>query len=403
MRPFTSTISLEEARQRLAAAVRAISRTERVALENAAGRVTAADVLSPMDVPPFSRSAMDGYAVLASATSGASRSVPARLRLIDRIYTGEVSSVTVTAGACAEIATGAPLPAGADAVVMVEETARNGNDDAVEIFSAASPGQNVGRRGADIVAGDRVVSAGDLLTPSRVGALAAIGRRDVEVYAKPRVAILSTGNEVVEPGQTLAPGQIFDVNRFTLAAIVSTHGGIPAAHRAAQDTVDALIAALDRTAEADLIVFSGGSSVGERDLVVDAIGARGKMIFHGIAVRPGKPTAFAIVSGTPFFGMPGNPTSCLSNAYILLVPFLRAIARLPPYAPRIVRAPLGRRIVSAANRHQFYTVRLQDGIAYPAFKGSGDITSLSQADGYIEIPADRDTVEEQAIVDVTLF
>jgi len=383
--------------------VRAISRTERVALENAAGRVTAADVLSPMDVPPFSRSAMDGYAVLASATSGASRSVPARLRLIDRIYTGEVSSVTVTAGACAEIATGAPLPAGADAVVMVEETARNGNDDAVEIFSAASPGQNVGRRGADIVAGDRVVSAGDLLTPSRVGALAAIGRRDVEVYAKPRVAILSTGNEVVEPGQTLAPGQIFDVNRFTLAAIVSTHGGIPAAHRAAQDTVDALIAALDRTAEADLIVFSGGSSVGERDLVVDAIGARGKMIFHGIAVRPGKPTAFAIVSGTPFFGMPGNPTSCLSNAYILLVPFLRAIARLPPYAPRIVRAPLGRRIVSAANRHQFYTVRLQDGIAYPAFKGSGDITSLSQADGYIEIPADRDTVEEQAIVDVTLF
>jgi len=383
--------------------VRAISRTERVALENAAGRVTAADVLSPMDVPPFSRSAMDGYAVLASATSGASRSVPARLRLIDRIYTGEVSSVTVTAGACAEIATGAPLPAGADAVVMVEETARNGNDDAVEIFSAASPGQNVGRRGADIVAGDRVVSAGDLLTPSRVGALAAIGRRDVEVYAKPRVAILSTGNEVVEPGQTLAPGQIFDVNRFTLAAIVSTHGGIPAAHRAAQDTVDALIAALDRTAEADLIVFSGGSSVGERDLVVDAIAARGEMIFHGIAVRPGKPTAFAIVSGTPFFGMPGNPTSCLSNAYILLVPFLRAIARLPPYAPRIVRAPLGRRIVSAANRHQFYTVRLQDGIAYPAFKGSGDITSLSQADGYIEIPADRDTVEEQAIVDVTLF
>jgi len=383
--------------------VRPITRTERVALENSAGRVVAVDVLSPMDVPPFSRSAMDGYAVIAAATNSASRSAPVRLRLLDRIYTGEVSSVAVTAGACAEIATGAPLPAGADAVVMVEETARNGQDDEVEIFAAASPGQNVGRRGADILAGDRVVSAGDLLTPSRVGALAAIGRRDVEVYAKPRVAILSTGNEVVEPGQALAPGQIFDVNRFTLAAIASAHGGIPSAHRAAQDTVDALVDALDRTAEADLIVFSGGSSVGERDLVVDAIAARGEMVFHGIAVRPGKPTAFAIVSGTPFFGMPGNPTSCLSNAYILLLPFLRAIARLPPHQPRTVRAPLGRRIVSAANRHQFYTVRLQDGIAYPAFKGSGDITSLSQADGYIEIPADRDTVEEQAIVDVTLF
>jgi len=127
------------------------------------------------------------------------------------------------------------------------------------------------------------------------------------------------------------------------------------------------------------------------------------MIFHGIAVRPGKPTAFAIVRGTPFFGMPGNPTSCLSNAYILLVPFLRAIARLPPHAPRTIRVPLGRRIVSAANRHQFYTVRLRDGAAYPAFKGSGDITSLSQADGYIEIAADQSTVEDGAVVEVTLF
>src|SRR5205814_8574713 len=170
-----------------------------------------------------------------------------------------------------------------------------------------------------------------------------------------------------------------------------------------EDTVPALVAALDACAAADLIVFSGGSSVGERDLVVDAIAARGEMIFHGIAVRPGKPTAFAMVGGTPFFGMPGNPTSCLSNAYILLVPFLRAIARLPPHVPRTIAAPLGRRIVSAANRHQFYTVRLRDGVAYPAFKGSGDITSLSQADGYIEIPADQSVVEAGSPVTVTLF
>jgi molybdopterin biosynthesis enzyme len=170
-----------------------------------------------------------------------------------------------------------------------------------------------------------------------------------------------------------------------------------------QDTVEALVSALDACATADLIVFSGGSSVGERDLVVDAIAARGEMIFHGIAVRPGKPTAFALVRGIPFFGMPGNPTSCLSNAYILLVPFLRAIARLPPHAPRTRRVPLGRRIVSAANRHQFYTVRLRDEAAYPAFKGSGDITSLSAADGYIEIPADQNVVEEGTEVMVTLF
>jgi molybdopterin biosynthesis enzyme len=389
MRPFASTISLEEARRRLDAAVRPIARTERVPLEDAVGRVAAADVTSPLDVPRFSRSAMDGYAVLSADTAGATKSTPVPLRLVDRIYTGQPSSVTIEPGTCAEIATGAPLPTGADAVVMVEETTSEGTT--IVILAAAPAGQHIGRRGADIAAGDRVIAAGDLLSPSRIGAIAATGQAGVEAFAKPRVAILSTGNEVIEPGGTLAPGQIFDVNRFTLGAIVSAHGGIAEPHHAAQDTVAALIDALDACAEADLIVFSGGSSVGERDLVV----------------RPGKPTAFAAIahgSGTtPFFGMPGNPTSCLSNAYILLVPFLRAIARLPPHAPRTVRAPLGRRIASAFNRHQFYTVRLTDGAAFPAFKGSGDITSLSQADGYIEIPADQSVVEEGALVTVTLF
>ena len=260
------------------------------------------------------------------------------------------------------------MPDGADAVVMVEETAPDGG--LIGILTAATPGQHIGRKAADIAAGDRVVASGDLLSPSRIGAIAATGGGTVAVYAKPRVAILSTGNEVIEPGGALAPGQIFDVNRFTLGAIVSAHGGLAEPRHAAQDTVDALIDALDACASADLIVFSGGSSVGERDLLVDAIAARGAMVFHGIAVRPGKPTAFATIrhggGETPFFGMPGNPTSCLSNAYILLVPFLRALARLPPYTPRVVQAPLGRRIASAVNRHQFYTVRLRDGIAFPA-------------------------------------
>ena len=254
-----------------------------------------------------------------------------------------------------------------------------------------------------MAAGDSVIAAGDVLTPSRIGALAAIGCTGVEVFAKPRVAILSTGNEVVQPGAPLPPGHIYDVNRFTLAAIVVAHGGAPAPQPAAPDTREALVEALDACADCDLIVFSGGSSVGDRDLVVDAIAARGEMIFHGIAVRPGKPTAFAMVGGTPFFGMPGNPTSCLSNAYILLLPYLRALARLPRHTPRTVEAPLGRRIASAVNRHQFYTVRLREGVAYPAFKGSGDITSLSQADGYIEIPADQSIVDEGTLVTVTLF
>jgi molybdenum cofactor synthesis domain-containing protein len=294
------------------------------------------------------------------------------------------------------------MPSGADAVVMVEDTSPAG-DDHVNILAAATAGQNVGRAGADISPGDTVVKHGDWLNPSRVGAIAAIGGAEVDVYARPRVAILSTGNEVVEPGARLGAGQIYDVNRFTLGAVVAAHGGIADLHPPAKDTIDAQIAALDRCRDADIIIFSGGSSVGDRDLVLDLVSARGTMVFHGIAVRPGKPTAFALVDGKPFFGMPGNPTSCLSNAYILLVPFLRATARLPLFAPRTVKAPLGKRIVSPAGRHQFYTVRLQDGVAWPAFKGSGEITSLSQADGYIEIPSDQSTVEEGAMVEVTYF
>jgi molybdopterin molybdotransferase len=402
MRPFTSTISLEEARRHLAAAIRPLARTERVELGDAAGRVVVRDVTSSIDVPPFARSAMDGYAVIAADTARATRGSPARLRIVERIYSGQPPRESIAPGSCAEIATGAPMPDGADAVVIVENTTQS-TGDGVAILEPASPGQNIGRRGADISAGARVVRAGDVLTPSRVGALAATGCADLEVYGRPRVAILSTGNEVVDPGQTLAPGQIFDVNRFTIAALVAAHGGIPEPHKAVHDSLDALTTALDECADADVIVFSGGSSVGERDLILDVVAARGEMIFHGIAIKPGKPTAFALVNGRPLFGMPGNPASCLSNAHLLLVPFLRATARLPRFQPSIVRVPLAGRIDSPVRRHQIYSVRLHDGSAHPAFKGSGDITSLSQADGYIEIPADQSVVEEGVVVEVTLF
>jgi molybdopterin molybdotransferase len=401
VRPFASTISLDEARRRLREGVRPIDRVERLPLDQAAGRVAATDITSTIDVPPFTRAAMDGYAVVAADTANAGAHAPAQLELVDRVFTGEVGQRAAGNGRCVEIATGAPLPPGADAVVMVEETERSGTT--IRVSSAVTPGQNVGRRGADIKCGDRVLTAGDVLVPSRIGAVAAIGHADVEVFARPRVAILSTGNEVVEPGLPLPPGHIYDVNRFTLGAVVSQHGCDPELYRPVADALDALVDALDRSSAADVIVFSGGSSVGDRDLILDAVRARGEMVFHGIAVRPGKPTAFAIVNDTPFFGMPGNPTSCLSNAYVLLVPYLRATARLPPHQPRTARVPLGRRIASPAGRHQFYTVRIEGGVALPAFKGSGDITSLSQADGYIEIPAAQSVVEEGAVVEITLF
>ena len=402
MRPIRETISLDEARARIDAAVRPIDRTERVELARAHGRVLARDVIATADVPPFARAAMDGYAVRAEDTTGASRDQPRVLKRIETLFTGQVAQRTVGPAECIEIATGAPMPAGADAVVIVEETDGEASG-AVRVFSPVTPRQNVGPQGADIRRGQHVLQPGATLTPGRVGALAALGLAEVDVYARPRVAILSTGNEIVEPGQPLAPGHIYDINRFTLAAVVAEHGGEPVAYRTANDTLEDLSRALDTCLNEDLLVFSGGSSVGERDLILDVLAARGDVIFHGIAVKPGKPTAFGRVAGRLFFGMPGYPSSCLSNAYILLAPALRRMARLAPQAVRSVALPLSQRIASAPGRHQFYTVRIVDGAAMPAFKASGDITSMSQADGYIEIPAGSDFVEKGQVVEVKLF
>jgi hypothetical protein len=273
MRPIKDTIPLEEARAIIAQAIAPIERTERIPILGASGRAVSRDVTSDRDVPPFSRAAMDGYAVVAEDTFGASRFDPKTLRVVEKVYTGQVPGKRVGAGECVEIATGAPMPEGADAVVMVEESERAGDTD-VHIFTPVYPRQNVGKQGADIVSGQTVVRAGDVLNPSRIGALAALGVTDVEVYAKPRIAILSTGNEIAEPGAPLAPGQIYDINRFTLSAIIGEHGGVPVAHRTAQDTIDDLERAIDACLEDDVLVFSGGSSVGERDLILDVIGRR---------------------------------------------------------------------------------------------------------------------------------
>jgi molybdopterin molybdotransferase len=401
MRPIKDTIPLEEARQLIDGALHAIARKELVPLTQANGRVLARDVLSDRDVPPFSRAGMDGYAVVAEDTFGASRYEPKTLRVVEKVYTGQVPTRRVGSGEAAEIATGAPMPDGADAVVMVEETERADGD--VRIFMPVYPRQNVGRQGADIVHGQMVLTAGDVLSPSRIGAIAALGHDRIEVYARPSVAILSTGNEIADPGAALAPGQIYDINRFTLSAIIAEHGGAPVTYKTAQDTLEALEHAIDSCLEEDVMVFSGGSSVGERDLILDVIARRGEILFHGIAVKPGKPTVFGVIAGRPVFGMPGYPTSCLSNAYMLLIPALRRMARLQPHVARTISVPIGHRIVSTTGRHQFYTVRVVDGVAQPAFKASGDITSMSQADGYIEIPAQTDIVEKGEIVEVKLF
>jgi molybdenum cofactor synthesis domain-containing protein len=401
MRPIAETLLYDDAVRLVMEAARAIDRTERLQIVDADGRVAARDVTASVDVPPFDRAAMDGYAVRAEDTFGAGAHAPKTLRCVDRVFTGQMPTRGIGPDECIEIATGAPMPAGADAVVMVEESESDGSD--VRVLTPVYPRQNVGRRGADLAAGQVIVQAGAVLNPSRVGALAGAGLTDVEVYARPSVAILSTGNEIAPPGSPLGPGQIHDINRFTLETIVRRHGGVAAPQPVAADTVAELGAALDAARAHDIIVFSGGSSVGERDLMLDVLRAKGELGFHGIAVKPGKPTVFGTVEGTAVFGMPGYPTSCLSNAYMLLIPFLRMVARLPPWQPANVQAPLTRRIVSTTGRHQFYTVRLVAGRAEPAFKASGDITSMAHADGYIEIPAQTDVVEAGTVVTVKLF
>jgi molybdenum cofactor synthesis domain-containing protein len=401
MRPIRDTIPLDEALALLRQAAVPVDRVERIVISDASGRVSSAEVIARADVPPFDRAAMDGYAVIAADTFGAGRSAARALRCIGTVYTGETGHTAVSSGECIEIATGAPVPPGADAVVMVEETERVGDE--VRILTPVYPRQHLTRRGADMIAGQTLVERGTLLNPSRVGALAACGIGDVEVFARPRVAIVSTGNELVDPGAPLAPGQIYDINKYTLAAIVHEHGGHAITHESAGDTLEDLGRAVDEAAAEDIIVFSGGSSVGERDLVLDLIAARGEVLFHGIAVKPGKPTALGRIGGKPVLGMPGYPTSCLSNGYLFLAPLLRMTARLPPHEPRTIAARLSQRVVSTTGRHQFYTVRIEDGEAIPAFKQSGDITSMSQADGYFEIPAQTDIVEKGEIVQVKLF
>ena len=404
MRPIRDTIPLEEALALMLDAALPVTRTERIPLADALGRVVATPPSAAIDVPPFDRAAMDGFAVRAEDTFGAGRYDPKILRCIEKVYTGQVPTRAVGPGECIEIATGAPMPSGADATVMVEETERTpGSDHEIRILTPVYPRQHVGRRAADIAAGQTVLHEGDVINPSRIGALAAIGALEVDVYARPRIAILSTGNEIVAPGQPLGPGQIYDINRSTLSSIISAHGGVPVVLPTAQDTIEALSDAIDTALAEDVLVFSGGSSVGERDLIMDVLARRGEVIFHGVAVKPGKPTVFGRVEGKPVLGMPGYPTSCLSNGYMLLAPMLRRMARLPEHRPQIVRVPLARRIVSTTGRHQFYTVRIAEGSAVPAFKASGDITSMSQADGYIEIPSHVDIVEAGELVDVKLF
>ncbi|MCS7191393.1 MAG: molybdopterin molybdotransferase MoeA [Armatimonadetes bacterium] len=379
----------DEAFEKLLGEAMPVKRTEKLALTQAVNRVLAETVTAPFDVPPFHRAAMDGYAMRASDISEASSSNPVSLKLVGSVYAGELPISAVTKGTCVKVATGAPVPEGADCVVPFEDTEQDG--ETVRVLKALPALSNITEKGADIRQGSIVLNEGTFLTPAKIGVLAALGLDKVEVYDKPKIAILPTGNEIAKPGTSLQVGQIYDINTYTIASLAKQHGCEPLPREIVSDEPEALLRALEEaTSIADCVVFSAGSAVGERDLLPKILSERGKVFFHGLAVRPGRPTLTAILDGKIVVNLPGFPTSCLMMAMVLLVPVWRKMARLPQWQPNTVTATLTNDVHSPEGLRQFLTVRLRrqdEGfVAESAYKESGTITSLSEADGFIVIP-----------------
>ena len=401
MRPFRALLSYDEAKAVIDRHIEAITRIETVPIDEAVGRVLAEDFIALMDVPPFNRAAMDGYAVRAKDTFGAGQFKPIILEIIGETHAGEKPTKRLTANTCLQISTGAMMPAGADSVVMVEDTERENAK--VKIFKAVVPGANVGKQGEDIKANAAILKAGTFLDAGKIGVIASQGLTKVTVYEKPKIAVLPTGEEVVPGGKKLKAGQLYDINSHTIASVVGVNGGTPIRIGISGDTMEELKATIREALKYDLVVLSGGSSVGTRDLLVDVIEGWGHVLFHGVQVKPGKPTVFAMIEGKPLMGMPGYPTSCLINAYLFLIPSVRKMARLPPRKDDMVQAKLSRRMPLSTGRRQFLTVKLVGDEAVPVFKESGAITSIAEADGYIEIPENIDLLEKGDPVTVVMF
>jgi len=401
MKPLGSLISLEEAKSLVAENVLPVEGKEKIPIHEVLGRVLAEDVVSVIDIPPYNRAAMDGYAVLASDTFQATKFQPVKLECLEVVHAGQVPTREVEGGRCIQIATGAMMPGGADAVVTVEDTEREG--ETVMVYRPVYPGSNVSKKGGDVNQGKVILSAGDHMVPSKVGALAAVGRSHALVYRKPLVSIIPTGDEVAPVGSELKPGQIWDINSHTISSLVIENGCLPRLHEIVDDDMESLKAALNSASDSDMVVLSGGSSAGDRDILVEVLAGLGKVYFHGVQIKPGKPTIFGRVEDKPVFGMPGYPTSCLTNGYVFLVDALRMLARLPPRREQVVRVPLAKKYSAQLGRHTFLTVVIKEGQALPVFKESGTITSIAHAHGWIEVPPNVDLIEKGSPVEVHLF
>ncbi|HTO64305.1 MAG TPA: molybdopterin biosynthesis protein [Bradyrhizobium sp.] len=408
---FLTILSREEALKRFEAALfpRQLT-TEPRQLADALGCALAHDVVAPIDVPPFDRSNVDGFAVRSVDLASATETTPVHLILNDEIIAcGVAPERPVLSGTATSIATGGPVPRGADAVVMVEHTQPSGTR-AIEVRRAASPGQFVSYAGSDIARGEALLHAGTIIGSREIGMLAACGIPEVTVVRRPRVAVISTGDELVQPGEPLRPAQIYDTNGAIVAAAIRENGGDAVFLGAVRDDEEQLDAAMRGALEtSDMLVLSGGTSKGAGDVshrIISRLGGPG-IVAHGVALKPGKPLCLAVCDHKPVAILPGFPTSAMFTFHDMIVPVLRRMAGLPPRSDAKVTAKVPVRIASELGRTEFVMVSLVEGdagvIAYPTGKGSGAITSFAQADGFLRIDALADQMPAGTETEVTLF
>ena len=404
-REFFATRTVIEALAGFSPALR--TPTQTVALAEALGRVPTCDVIAPGPLPGFARSTVDGYAVRAADTYGASEGLPCYLDVVGAVRMGRQPDVTVTAGAAVEMPTGGVLPAGADAVVMVEYTNET-MPGTVEVLRPIAPGGGVVHADDDVTAGTVLTPAGRPLRAIDLGMLAAAGVTKLLTHARPRVAILSTGDEVVPPATaTLRPGQVRDAIAPALAGLVVEAGGWPVPCGIVPDDPAALRCALQLAlAQSDLVVVSAGSSVGTRDATADAVASLGKpgIFCHGLAIKPGKPTLLAECDGVPVIGLPGNPLSALVVFRLVGIPLVWRLAgcATPPPEPSVI-ASLTRDVPSEAGRRDVVQVQLDGGQAEPLFGASALLSVLTRADGYLVVAEPATGLDAGADVSVTLY